>query len=489
MIASAYTAMIVSLGRFPVTDEAFFKAPGRLWSVTGRFAAPELTGVLNVQPPVEEMWAMYTPCYSFLFGAYCKLLGFGWRQCVSFDALIHVALSFLTYLATRALDRSLPCWVSLLAGAAVLPLGHPGRPDELAMCFAIAGLIPLFMTTLSRSRLFLSAILFGLTTLTSVAAGLVMGLGAVLLLVIHPGSLGRRTSHLTRWATVVAAVVIPGLGAFLLLLPVGYHQYLANAKVLISGNPENTFAFNWRHGYPVLSFTSGCVLVALGSGLPAFRANGPQAWTKLWLGPVSASLAVFALFSGRFTYMWFAGPWLVCAGAVQIAWSYRDVGFPRTAGLVLALLGGFTVGCAYSARDALVLFQQSSDQSLAYNEMYIREVIPPATVVLTDEYWWLLADRNRVYDIEFSRLRNLDEIDFVVLGANGSGRPGTPRSLRPEVAKYVAHTFQPLYDTLPRDPVTLFGMKLTHSAYGFGPLIMARMPRDADKPSSLHPLH
>jgi hypothetical protein len=64
-----------------------------------------------------------------------KLFGFGWRQCVAFDAVIHACLALLTYAVALGLSGGKNRQAAFWAGLAVLPLGvfSTGRPDELAL--------------------------------------------------------------------------------------------------------------------------------------------------------------------------------------------------------------------------------------------------------------------------------------------------------------------------------------------------------------------
>src|SRR5258708_20764181 len=63
-------------GRFAVTDEVFFKAAGRNWAATGRFAAPEMKGYFSnvLVPPATEVFFAYPPLYTFLFGVYTMIV-------------------------------------------------------------------------------------------------------------------------------------------------------------------------------------------------------------------------------------------------------------------------------------------------------------------------------------------------------------------------------------------------------------------------------
>src|SRR5271166_2671778 len=79
-------------GRFAVTDEVFFKAAGRNWAMTGRFAAPEITGRLSEGPQLSEVYFAQPPLYTFLFGVYVRMAGFSPRSCIAYDMIIHLLL-------------------------------------------------------------------------------------------------------------------------------------------------------------------------------------------------------------------------------------------------------------------------------------------------------------------------------------------------------------------------------------------------------------
>src|SRR6516165_3647324 len=82
--------------RFPDSDhEISFKSPGRNMSQGGPFASPELEGFegLHLNPPIERVYFIYPPLYSWLFGEWTRATGFGWAACVSYDALISAALA------------------------------------------------------------------------------------------------------------------------------------------------------------------------------------------------------------------------------------------------------------------------------------------------------------------------------------------------------------------------------------------------------------
>jgi len=143
-VSALYCLAELVPGRFAVTDEVFFKAAGRSWAATGRFAAPELRGYSNgnVATPATEVFFAYPPVYPFLFGVYTKVVGFGPRSCILYDVLIHLLLVWCGVLVARLVFGA-PWSVSVLCGALLLPLGTAGRPDELGIVFALGAALAL----------------------------------------------------------------------------------------------------------------------------------------------------------------------------------------------------------------------------------------------------------------------------------------------------------------------------------------------------------
>src|SRR5687768_9667332 len=131
-ILTLYIAATIAIGRFTTTDEIAFKAAGREWAESGRFAAPELSGFGGFEPPAEEIWLAHLPVYTFVFGLFVKLAGFGAMQTIAFDAVIHASLAALTFALCRRMAPAVSPCAALTAAILVLPLGMPGRADELA---------------------------------------------------------------------------------------------------------------------------------------------------------------------------------------------------------------------------------------------------------------------------------------------------------------------------------------------------------------------
>src|SRR5262245_45287926 len=103
-----FLSLVAWRGRLAHIDEVFYKAAGYHWSTRGTFAAPELTGRLRWDPPIEQVFACYPPVYPFVFGLYTSVVGIGWRQVAMFDAMVHVLLCLATALMVLRLLRSVP---------------------------------------------------------------------------------------------------------------------------------------------------------------------------------------------------------------------------------------------------------------------------------------------------------------------------------------------------------------------------------------------
>jgi hypothetical protein len=165
--------------RFPYWDEIAFKSAGRNLSQGGGFAAPELEGLLHLDPPIEQVYFTYPPLYSWLFGQWTHATGFGWASCVGYDALISAALAVIVYgLAGAVADALLgPLSVSkrtiLALAPALLTLlfRQVARPDELGMALGFANAWWLFAPRSFSLRppivTFVSGVLAGLMFCTS----------------------------------------------------------------------------------------------------------------------------------------------------------------------------------------------------------------------------------------------------------------------------------------------------------------------------------
>jgi hypothetical protein len=480
---AGYVVFVTTLGRFPATDEAYFKSPGREWAVSGRFVATEFPGFWDLDPPLERIWFPYVPLYPFLFGLLVKVVGFGWRQCVLYDALIHAVLAWLTYLLMRKLAPTLPRWLALLVGLAILPLGTWGRPDELAMCFGMAGCLLLLHESLSAPRAATSGVLFGLAAATSTGAALVLGMIAFLLMLIAPARLLQKVCFGFVWAgaatLVLAACVAPVLAAE----PHAYRQYLAISGGVFGKTPiVPGFLISWQYGKSVLGVIGVCLVLSI-LGTATVRRQLPRFdWLKFWAGPACGLAFLTVALAGRYLYLWFVGPWLLSAAVITVTLWARGLVAPFRYGPVLLLFLSLLAGWLPFTKQTLELLTLPEAQQISYNRGRLHELIPAGATVLSDDYWWVLAGDYRVYSAGFSLPWKAPAIQYVVQTTIGSGVPGLPHDLG-RYASLVEHDFEPIYDNLDQHPLRIFGVPLSRSANGFGVLVSTRPSVSESLPS------
>jgi hypothetical protein len=161
-------------GRFTATDEVFYKAAGRNWAMTGHFAAPEIVGRLAKGPSLADVYFAQPPPYTFFFGVYTKLAGFGPRQCIFYDVLIHLLLVWTAVVAARIVFK-LSWMASLFCGALFFPLGTVGRSDELAIVFALWAAVAFRAAIPKRWSVVIGGVFLGLVCATSLSAFVFLG--------------------------------------------------------------------------------------------------------------------------------------------------------------------------------------------------------------------------------------------------------------------------------------------------------------------------
>ena len=480
LIALVFLGAMAGLGRLPNidTDEAFYKAAGRELGMHGRFAAPELTGYLGVRPPPEEVWLLYPPLYPLLFGGVVSVFGFGWRQCVLFDAVIKVALALLTYsLVRRLLPRETGRWPAFWAGLATLLFARSvaGRPDELATALGMAGLLPLVAVSagMRLSLMTVSGALFGLCAGTSLAASIVLGLVALVLFIATSGGSSHRVSAGMVWLAAAAAVFAVLVVPIVWNYPGAQRQYLQHAKAIF-GNDTRTlwgqiadlFRIGWRVTVPVFGFLA----MGLTTAATAAGRGGLRRWATIWLGPLAGAAFILFVDPHMYYYVWFLGPYALAAILVSLSdplLAPRPRSIGRAASIaVLALL--IAVGAIETVRQTVILAAVPQEQRPEFSADRLRRVIPAGSVVLTYDAWWFLADRCRVYTPQISQ-PYWNSIDYVVLTRFDT--------LPPSLEAYVRKHFSQVYDYRNPSPRTLFGLRLSRTIRGFGMLVLARSDR------------
>ncbi|HET9769109.1 MAG TPA: hypothetical protein VFS60_19855 [Thermoanaerobaculia bacterium] len=481
LLCAAYAAVLMVFGRFAQTDEAFFKTAGREWALHGRFAAPELRGLFSLQPPVERVFFAHPPLYPFGFGLFMTTFGFGWRTCVAYDVAIHIALVLLTFAIAYRLSAT--ATAAALAACMVLPLGTASRPDELAMCFAMAAAWMLLGRPATSRRAAIAGLLLGLAAGASTGAAIVIGFSVAVLLIANGEPIRRRIAMLALCGTAAGLTLAAVVAPILIAHPDAYHQYLGHAANYVGSHQWIAdFRSAWRYGKGFIVFDGVCIAVGLAAFLTAERRF--RKCVEWWLGAAFGLAFVLVLLPSKYTYLWFVGPWLAAACVASLA-AARPI-WLRTAGSITLAIG-WTFGAMGYAWQTVTMLTLPGEQRIAVCEKRVRDLVPEGAVVLAGEYWWTLGADHVVLDPTFADY-DLSTVDYIVLTGNGTGKPGKAQALKAPLADVAAREFVVVGDHLNREPLTLFGRQLTRSAWGFGAVVMKnrRLP-DATFESASEP--
>ena len=457
----AYLAWMLLFGRFLGGDEIAYKAAGREWAQSGTFAAPELLGFAAWRNPAhpEALGRGFgPPLYTFAFGLFVKVFGFTPRTNAAFDALIHIALGWAAFALARALAAS-PA-AAAVAAAATLPLGTAGRPDELGALLAMFG-SALVLRRLDARRAAAAGVLFGLAAGTSIVAAAI--------LLVWPlcaawrqrrGALRNGVVFCACAALVFALVMLP----LVIIIPYGLRQLGHHAGASVSESYLWAIKNSLRYGLAHYLAAAAALVIAA-----VHLLRGPRrAWLALWLPPLAALAALVVFLPVKYYYVWLVVPSLFAAAACAMpalgrAW--------RVAVLAIA----FVLWSAAASRFALMALVRATlpaEQRMDANVELLRRTIPKDAGVMTYDFWPALAGSMRIYSTEAEP--PWSDVDYLVLTGNGSGAPGQPQTLRPEQLAYVREHFAPVVDRLNRQPFA-FGPIHTHSAWGYGPLILRRV--------------
>jgi hypothetical protein len=470
---AAHVVFVMYAGRMLQMDEAFFKAAGREWAATGRFAAPELAGYENFRPPMEEIYLAHPPIYPFLFGLFCRCLGFERWQCMLFDALIHVCQVWLIFRLARRLDDRVPVWVCFLLALAALPLGKIGRSDELASCFGLITLLAIVGPPIRPRSALVSGVFLGLAAGTSSPAGAMFGLMALNVVWFRVEGFAQKirlmavlgVTSLVTFALVVAPILIPH--------PEAYDQFRQHVARQYNFPFWISILFGLRVG-PYF-FLSAYLLLAVGGLCWWFNRKQLVAINTgmLWVGPVAALIFVAINFAYKFTYLWFVVPWMLVAGGTSVYLLLPYVGTWRVRILLMTLYLGVAIGAVPMLHGYVVMLNLPPEQRYESCVARVRQFVPPGSSVVTSNYWWALHDCT-IYDVEFSA-PNPEDVDFIVL-VNDKGAPGACEAVMPELRPaYLENHFATVDDHLSHEPLVIAGRVVPDSAVGFGAKILAQM--------------
>ena len=468
-----YVVALLCVGRFPAVDEVLFKAAGKEWALRGLFAAPDIVGRLNFDPPITRIYAAYQPIYTFLFGLWVRVFGFGWRQGCAYDACIHVALCWSAYRLSRALLPARGAWAACAVAIVLLPVGTDARPDELAMTFGVLAL-SLGGFGQGARRPWLSGVLWGLCLGTSLPVfGPFATIAAVA--VVAGGELRRASLWigLLRTSLLVLAVQIVVWGPIVVTEPRALGQFLQHASNA-SGSPSlfENFPWHWRFTRAAFLPTATAVLAGvLLAGVLVSQGEGRRAAAIIG-GPTLASVLLAA--GHNSFYLWFTFPVLL-AGLAWALFQARERMRTRLAVPVLTLvLLGVAVAGQRRVTAMIALATLPADQAMDVNAELLRALIPAGSTVLTADHWYTLAATHRTLDLDVSTPEQLRQSEFVVLTANFTGGPGLRRQLAPDMEAELRAHFEVVSDHLPHDVPRLFGIPLARSSRGFGAIVFRR---------------
>lgn len=458
----------------------FYKAAGRNWAMTGQFAAPEIVGRLKKGPPLTQVYFAQTPLYTFLFGVYTRLVGFGPRRCILYDVLIHLLLVWSAVAVARRVF-GLSWGLSALCGALFLPLGTVGRSDELGMVFALWAAVTFHSKTRPRAGTLAGGALLGLCCATSLSAFVFLGPLVVWELLGSKQDGAHKLRNLCAAGSVGLAVALSCVAPILANHPTAYQQLIAHAGdqagilAVIAGNSWGsiedlfqTWTYAFRDGFQYGILTFG--LLGLAAVCWWFDHHRPRIGYQRILGGALSAGCILLLMPGKFYYLWFPGAWLLIACIALWSQVSRMIS-PARRRFLFAL--GACVWLAASARyfqQKAILWTLPADQSLSVNVKRIRAEIPPGVGVVTTLDWWALAGRDRVYDAMLSH-PNIARVQYVVVSGNGSGKPSTPDWINP---RYDNGNFKVVFNHLNPKPSSLFGIRISRSAYGFGAYVLKK---------------
>jgi hypothetical protein len=335
----------------------------------------------------------------------------------------------------------------------------------------------------STARSILVGLLLGWCAATSVAAGILLGVVALtfatLQVICDPDRRG--TAQLIRFLIFAS---VAALGAFsmaiapiLIARPDAYRQYLAHAAVHIgNGNFLAMFFTGWAYEEFHRSVTLLCATVAAVGFIGAKTTSQRQRWLTLWAGPIFAIAIIAFLLPDKIYYLWMIGPWMAAAAAVTWQTTIGQVPWLASRAAILAIGVFYAIAIAPFVRESSRILALPASQRLAANADLIRASIPKTRRVLTDAYWWVLADDYSVFDRYFSRTRPSD-LDFLILTGDGSGEPRRWSDVPNLPPDRLVQEFTVEINRINREPLRMFGREWPGSAVGFGPVILIHRER------------
>jgi hypothetical protein len=475
---------------FPSMDsEISRKAAGLHLSQGGAFAAPELEGFLHVDPPLERIYFVYPPLYTWLFGQWTRVTGFGWAACVGYDALISVLLAFVIYrLAGIVADALLgPVSVSGRTALALVPalltllFRQVARPDELGMLLGYANAWWLLVPRRSwpwPAVSLVSGALAGLMLCTSAGVFLAFMPFLAALWLLRVDDMQNIGPSLTAAALGCGLIVAICVMPLLLADPHSYQQSFQHLHSEIFGRGiASMLSRAWQDSRQRLFILIATLPVFCLGMITLWRTGRRREALALFVAPLVGFVLVFFIRQWA-AYWWFLQPWFLLMTVIVGANFWWGRHSRLVAIMVVSWLAVWVViASAWPAKDYLVRMTLAPEQRLTPNIQKLRELVPKGAGVLTANAWWALAPDRSVYHPTHSDIQDLARIQYFVADGNGTSQPGFwfPPS-NPRYEAMLRESFEIISDTLPRTPLRIFGIQITNSAYGFGTIVMRRVP-------------
>jgi len=493
LLLVAFFALEFVCPRFPnLDDEITKKSAGLHLSRGGPFAAPELEGFLHVDPPLERIYFIYPPLYTWLFGQWTGVTGFGWAACVGYDALISGVLAFVVYrLAGIVADAPLgPVSVLRRTALAIVPalltllFRQVARPDELGMLFGYANAWWLFLPQRSWRWpvvSFVSGALAGLMLCTSAGVFLAFMPFLAALWLLRVDDMRKIAPALTAAALGCGLIVAICVTPLLLADPHSYQQLFQHLQHEVFGRGiAPMLSRAWQDSRQRLFLLIATLPVSCLGMITLWRTGRAREALSLFVAPlVGFGLVLFI--RQWAAYWWFLQPWFLLVAVIVAA----DFWWSRHLRLLATMVVGWlaiwvAVASAWPAKDYLVRMTLAPEQRLTTNVQKLRELIPKGAGVLTDNGWWALGIDRSIYHAQHSDIQDLARIEYFVADGNGTGQPGVwfPPA-NPRYEAMVRASFEVISDNLPRTPLRIFGLRITNSAYGFGTIVLRRVQAKA----------
>ena len=475
--------------RFNALDEVFYKAAGKSIVYSGGFAAPDVTGAFKGKPGFETVFMGYPPLYPLFFGLWCLTFGFGWFQCIAYDAVIHVGLMAVCFRLGRVVRENTettwrltisPYW-DIAAPLLLLVFLQTGRPDELAMLFAMLALLVLWKFAASLRTAVLSAAFFGLSLSTSWLVPFAFALPAAVAFSSKAKSPAQLLGCIIAGVLTVTAILAATYGQLLLQFPDGYQQFTTSAQTVVKDGVLEGLRSLWEVKRALFFLTLAVLVLATASLRGSIREQQLAWFLKLWGAALLSAVIVFSI-RPKYTYLWILLPYLLTLGGISMGllFSHGSRRFFSATALLCSVL--ILASLPWPLKEFLVSSTLPDEQSPEYNQKLLLNTIPKGATIVTNSAWWYFGKDYEVYDSFMSNIENLEQVDFYILSGNGAGNPGdwfppSRRRYREDLEK----SYTPIQNNLPQSSLKLFGQNITNSAWGHGNIVFGRRTHAAKK--------